>query len=137
MNRFVWALQILLGVFFFVMGLLHFLVPEGMPAQLGWMYDLPPWLHYISGTAELLGGLGLILPALTRIMPKLTPLAAAGLALVMIGAVTWHIGRGELRNVITNLLIAALLTLIAVVRWRIHPIAQRTTTQLSAPADLV
>jgi uncharacterized membrane protein len=48
-------------------GVMHFAVPEGLPDQMAWMYDLPTWLHVASGTAELLGGLGLVLPAATRI----------------------------------------------------------------------
>ena len=57
---------------------------------MAWMYDLPPGLRYFSGTAEVLAGLGLILPGLTRIQTRLTPLAAVGLVLVMMGAAVWH-----------------------------------------------
>ena len=60
------------------------------------MYDLPAWLHWISGIAEILGGLGLILPGLFRIQTRLIPLAAGGLALVMarrrhLSCDTWRI----------------------------------------------
>jgi hypothetical protein len=77
------------------------------------MYDLDPTVHAISGAAEILGGLGLILPGLTRIMPVLTVWAAVGLAAVMLLAAVWHIGRGELTNIAMNLLVAAIMAFIA------------------------
>ena len=125
MNPFVWLLQIVLGVYFVAIGVLHLVVPEGLPGQMAWMYDLPTWLHVLSGTAEVLGGLGLVLPALTRIKPQLTPLAATGLAVVMVLAAAWHLPRGETQNLVSNLVLAVLLALIAYVRWRKHPIPGR------------
>lgn len=125
-HKILWVLQVVLGVYFIAIGVLHFVVPEGLPDQLGWMYELSDTLHAISGTAEILGGLGLILPAATRIMPQLTPLAAAGLVLVMLGAVVYHVGRGEVPNVVTNLVLVALLAYVAHGRWRRVPIEART-----------
>jgi uncharacterized membrane protein len=122
MHRATWILQLVLGIYFVVIGVLHFIVPSGLPEPLGWMYDLPTWLHVASGTAEIAGGLGLILPSLTRIRPALTPLAAAGLATVMLLAAAWHLSQGDPLAIVTNLVLAVLLTGIAVVRWRVHPI---------------
>ena len=81
-----WVAQVAMGLFFLYVGILHFIVPEGLPATFDWMYELSDTLHFVSGTAEILGGLGLILPAVTRIQPQLVPLAAGGLVLVMLGA---------------------------------------------------
>jgi uncharacterized membrane protein len=128
MHRTTWVLQIVLGIYFVAIGVMHFIVPEGLPAPLGWMYDLPTWAHWVSGIAEILGGLGLILPGLTRIRPELTPLAAAGLTLVMVMAAVYHLTRGEMVNIGTNLLVAALLVFIAWVRWRRHPLPARERT---------
>ena len=125
MHRSVWVLQIVLGVYFVAIGVLHLVVPEGLPAPLAWMYDLPTWVHYLSGTAEILGGLGLILPGWTRIKPELTPLAAGGLMLVMLGAAVWHLPRGDVQNVVSNLVLVAVLAVIAAVRWRTHPLPAR------------
>ena len=125
MHRLVWVLQVVLGIYFVAIGVVHFVVPEDLPAQLAWMYDLPTELHYLGGAAEILGGLGLILPAWTRIRPGLTPLAAAGLTIVMLLAAVWHLQRGETQNLASNLVLAALLVLIAYVRWRRHPIPGR------------
>lgn len=124
-HRILWVLQVLLGIEFVAIGVMHFVVPEGLPATLEWMYDLPDSLHVVSGIAEILGGLGLILPAATRIMPQLTVLAAAGLVLVMVGAVVYHVGRGELVNVVGNVVLACLLAYVAFGRWRRQPIAAR------------
>jgi uncharacterized membrane protein len=122
MNLVAWVLQILLGLYFVAIGIMHFVVPEGLPVQLSWMYDLPTWLHAVAGVAEIAGGLGLVLPSVTRIRPALTPLAAAGLVIVMVGAVIYHAGRGEGQNIAVNLVLAALLSFVAWVRWRAHPL---------------
>jgi putative oxidoreductase len=127
MHRFVWVLQIVLGVYFVAIGVMHFVVPEGLPDQMGWMYDLPAWLHYASGTAEILGGLGLILPGLTRIRPQLTPVAAAGLIIVMVIAAMWHVPRGEVQNVLANVVLVAILAFVGYVRWRKLPLRERST----------
>ncbi len=124
-DRALWVLQWLFGVYFLVIGIMHFVVPEGLPAQLDWMYDLSDTLHAVTGIAEILGGLGLILPSLTRIRPELTPLAGLGLILIMVGAVVWHTGRGEMTNVGINVLNAIILAYIAYGRWRLVPIEPR------------
>lgn len=125
MNRVLWVLQVLFGAYFVFVGVMHFVLPPGLPAQMDWMYDLSTTLHVVSGTAEILGGLGLILPALTRIRPELTAVAALGLAVVMIFASLWHAGRGEGTQIVLNLVTAAILLFVAYGRWRSHPIAPR------------
>ena len=127
MNRALWILQIVLGVYFVAIGVMHFIVPDGLPETLSWMYDLSDTLHLISGTAEILGGLGLILPAVTGIRTELVPLAAAGLMLVMAGAVIYHLGRGEALNIVLNLVMIALLGFVAYGRYQVHPHTPRTT----------
>lgn len=124
MNIALWIAQFVAGIFFVVFGALHFVLPEGLPAPMAWMYDLSPTLHLVSGIAEILGGLGLILPAVTRIMPQLVPLAAAGLVLVMVGAIAFHLNRGEYQQLPGNVLWLALTAFIAWGR-RAYPIAER------------
>lgn len=128
MNKALWTAQIVGGIFFLYVGVMHFIVPEGMPETFAWMYDLSDTLHYISGTAEILGGLGLILPAATRIMPQLTVYAAEGLALVMVGAVIYHIGRGEAFNIVSNVLWIAVMVFIAWGRYKAYPIQPKAQT---------
>ena len=125
MNIALWVLQALLGVYFFFTGVIHFIVPPGLPAPMAWMYELSPALHYFSGAAALLAGLGLILPGLTKIQTRLTPLAAVGLVLVMLGAAAWHIPRGEVQNIVMNLILAGLAGFVAYGRWKLKPLAGR------------
>src|SRR5258706_1390265 len=86
-NVVLWIVQGLLALLYLFAGAMKFVMPmdqmtKGMPVA------LPGWFLYFIGVAEVLGAIGLIVPAATRIRPGLTPLAAAGLAVIMIGAVT-------------------------------------------------
>ena len=128
MNILLWILQILLGIYFTLIGIMHFIIPPGLPAQMSWMYELSPTLHYISGTAEILGGLGLILPSVTRIKTWLTPLAALGLTIVMILAVIYHLQRNEMANIPFNLVLAALSAFVAYGRWKLAPLSDRSAS---------
>jgi hypothetical protein len=105
---------------------------------MSWMYELSPALHYFIGTAEILCGLGLILPGLFKIQTRLTLLAGAGLALVMIGAIVWHLQRGEVANIFINLILAGLAAFIAYGRWRLSPLQDRgaETSSLSENPSL-
>ena len=126
MNIFLWILQIILGLYFFAIGLMHFIIPPGLPSAMAWMYELSPSLHYISGIAEILGGLGLILPAVTRIQTRLVPLAALGLSLVMVGAIVYHATRGEFQNIGFNVLLLAATAFVAYGRWKLVPQEDRS-----------
>ena len=125
MNIILWILQIFFGLYFIAIGVMHFAIPEGLPPQMGWMYELQPWLHWVSGTAEILGGIGLILPSLLRIKPMLTVWAAIGLVAVMIGAMIWHLTRGEAQNMGLNIAIALIMGFIAYGRYKLRPIPER------------
>ena len=124
-NILLWVLQVVFGLWFIMTGVMHFTVPDGLPAMMAWMYDLNPTMHLISGGAEILGGLGLILPGLTRIQTRLTPLAAAGLTLVMLGAIVFHIPRGEFMNIGMNVFLAVVFGFIAYGRWKLAPLSDR------------
>lgn len=121
----IWVAQVILGLFFIYVGIMHFIVPEGLPDMMSWMYELSTPLHVISGTAEILGGLGVLLPAIARIQTRLIPLAAAGLALVMILAVGYHITRGEMQNVASNVVWILVAAFVAYGRWKIAPLTDR------------
>ena len=125
MNIFLWVLQVFLGLYFLMVGVMHFILPPGLPAPMAWMYELTPTLHFISGTAEILGGLGLILPGLTKIQPRLTIWAALGLATVMILAIGYHVTRGEFANIGFNLVNAAVAGFIAYGRSKLVPLPER------------
>lgn len=109
------------GIYFVAVGSLHFVVPDGLPPFMAWMYDLSDPLHAIAGTAEILGGLGLVLPPLVASAPWLTSAAASGLSLVMIGAAAWHATRGEWVQIVGNLVVAGVIAYLAVGEWRRQP----------------
>jgi uncharacterized membrane protein YphA (DoxX/SURF4 family) len=79
---------------------------------------VPVILLRIAGTAEVLGAIGLILPAATRVLPILTPLAAAGLTLVMIGATITNVIIGEYAIMLQTIVMGVLAAWVAVVRFR-------------------
>src|SRR5215204_3826601 len=80
-----WIVQLLLFVFFLMAGINHGLKPIAEAAKLApWITDVPVGLARFIGIAEITGAIGVLLPAATRVMPGLTPLAAAGLAVIML-----------------------------------------------------
>jgi hypothetical protein len=80
----------------------------------GWAQDFRPSAIRLIGVAEILGAIGLILPGAVHIAPILVPLAAIGLALVMVGAAVVHARRNEVPMVAIN---AVLLVLALFVVW--------------------
>ncbi len=116
MNVALWTLQVVLGVFFALHGTALLVTPQQLAEQMGALPYATAFLQFI-GLAELLGGLGLILPRWLDIVPVLTPLAAAGLAVIMAGAVVTHLQAGEVAQVAVLSAVTALLWLVAVARW--------------------
>lgn len=124
MNIILWIVQVLLAVVFFAHG--GFLVAP--PAEMVAMIDaqLTAGFRIFLGVAEILAAIGLIAPGITRILPWLTPLASAGLMIVMGGATVLHLVRGEFSSTVTTTILFALVTLVAYMRWKVRPIAPRT-----------
>jgi hypothetical protein len=121
-----WIVQLLLAAFFLLAGVNHGLRPIAEAAQSSpWITGIPAWLARFIGFAELAGAVGVVLPAATRVMPWLTPLAAAGLALIMALAVPFHVMRGEASVVAFNIVPALLAAFVAWGRWKLAPIAPR------------
>lgn len=116
MNLALWIIAIVLAVGFAASGLMKiFRDKEQLVASgFGWAQDFSPSTIRLIGAAEVLGALGLILPAAVHIAPILVPLAAVGLALVMAGAAVVHGRRKEAPMVAIN---AVLLALAVVVAW--------------------
>lgn len=111
MNVFLWIVQAVLAAAFALSGLQKLVqAKEKLPDIDGFS----PGVLRLLGVAEVLGALGLVLPAATGIAPVLTPIAASGLAVVMAGAVHVHIGRREWSAVVIT---AVLFVLAVVVAW--------------------
>ena len=95
MNIALWIVQVLLAAMFIFAGVNKAFRYEHARSSLPSVKDVPRGLTTFIGVSELLGGLGLLLPALTGVLPWLTPLAAGGLALVMLLAMAFHVTRRE------------------------------------------
>ena len=122
-----WILQVLLAVAFIAAGAMKLAQPlDALAVSLPWTADVPGALVRFIGVAEVLGGLGLVLPAATRILPRLTPIAAAALAIDMVLATLFHLVRGEAMMAPITLLLAVLLAFVAWGRFSRAPIAPRT-----------
>ena len=126
MNIALWAVQGLLAVFFLWHAVLKLVLPAGLPDTLLWLYDIPRLQSIGIGILELMAAVGLVLPGVTRIRPRLVPLAAVGLMLTMIGAAVFHITRGELVLIGVNAVVFLLAGFVAYGRIRLRPIAERT-----------
>jgi uncharacterized membrane protein YphA (DoxX/SURF4 family) len=120
MNIALWIVQALLAALFLFAGGTKLVMPiEEMTKQMP--LPLPGWFLRFIGVAEVLGGLGLILPWLSRIQPGLTPLAAAGLVIIMIGATVITLITGEIAMALIPLLVGILCVFVAYGRWKLAP----------------
>ena len=97
-------------------------IPELSAMMGGWPTAVPPWAIPTIGTLEIAGALGLILPALTRILPKLTAIAAACFVLLQIGAMITHISLGEYGVLPINIVLLLMAAFVAWGRWIKVPI---------------
>lgn len=121
MNVVAWVLSALLAVVFIGAGAAKLFTPhEKLLAnpKMSWTNDFTSAQVKAIGGVELLGGIGVILPWLLDIARILTPLAAAGLAITMIGAIITHARRGELKEALpVNGILFALAAAVAIIRF--------------------
>ena len=122
MNIALWIVQVVLALLFLFAGGMKLVLP--LDKLTGPMPVPGPFLRFI-GVCEVLGGLGLILPSLLRIQPWLTPLAASGLVLIMIGAIVVTLAGGMLGAALLSLVVGLLAAFVAYGRWRLAPIPPR------------
>jgi uncharacterized membrane protein YphA (DoxX/SURF4 family) len=120
MNILLWILQALLSLLFIFAGVMKFLMPVA-EMQKGSPVVFPGWFFHFIGVCEILGGIGLILPALLRTKPGLTPLAAAGLCIITLGA-TIVTAMASVPMAATPFVICLLSFFVAFGRWRLRPI---------------
>ncbi len=115
MNVALWIIQIVLAAAFLIAGTTKVLTPrEKLRERMAWVDDFSQTSVRLIGTAEILGAVGLILPAAAGIAPILTPIAAVGLVIIMIGAAITHVRRKEPAIVPVNIV---LLVLAVIVAW--------------------
>jgi hypothetical protein len=123
MNIVIWIVQGLLAVAFLAHGLLFLSPPPEVAAQIN--ASLPRWFSLSIGVAEMVGAVGLTLPALTRIKPWLVSWAAAGIMIVTASATVFHLARSEWSSAAITVLLFTMATCVAYMRHRMLPIAAR------------
>ena len=114
-----WIVQGLLALLFLFAGGMKLVMPLG---NLEGTIQLPGAFLRFIGVAEVLGAIGLILPGLLRIRPGLTPLAAGGLVIIMIGATALTLAGGDVAATLIPLVVGLLSAFVAYGRWRLVPL---------------
>ena len=121
MTKALWTFQVLLALIFVGSGGAKFAMSvEQMTSQMAVKLS-GSFLHFI-GVCEALGGLGLVLPGLLRRKPGLTPLAAAGLVIIMIGATVINFMDATPGTALLTVVLGLLAAFIAYGRWRLAPL---------------
>jgi len=120
MHYALWIVQALLALLFLVAGGTKLVMPiEEMTKDV----QMPGAFLRFIGVAEILGALGLVLPSLLLIRPGLTPLAAAGLVIIMIGATAVSVQVGGVVMALMPFVVGILAAFVAYGRWKLAPIA--------------
>jgi uncharacterized membrane protein YphA (DoxX/SURF4 family) len=123
-----WIAQVLVATVFLLAGGMKLTMPLELLVQQSHMPGL--FMRFIA-VCEVLGALGLILPGLLRIRPGLTPLAAAGLVIIMIGATLITVLRGQVAPALPPFVLGLLASYVAYGRWRLVPLPRREASRHS------
>ncbi len=125
MNIALWIVQVLLALMFLFAGITKLVMsPEAMAAMGSPnQVHLPGLFLKFLGVVEVLGGLGLVLPGIFRTRTGLTPLAAAGLFIIMIGAVVITIMGDGVGAAVVPFVFLLLCAFVAYGRWKLRPLA--------------
>jgi uncharacterized membrane protein YphA (DoxX/SURF4 family) len=120
MNVVLWILQVLAALAFLAAGVPKIVTPiPQLAKRMSWVNAVSPGLVRFIGAAEVLGAIGLILPAATGIAPWLTIAAAIGLVVAMLLAAAFHVRRTELDHVAPTIVLLLLVLFIAFGRWKL------------------
>ena len=116
-----WIVQGLLAALFLFAGGTKLILPIDVLTSMGSpnQIPLPGWFVRFIGVVEVLGALGLILPGLLHIRPGLTPLAAIGLVIIMVGATVLTLAGGDIAPALIPLVVGLLSAFVAYGRWRL------------------
>ena len=121
LNRALWTAQILVALLFLFAGSMKFIMPADKMQQGAVILPIA-FIHFI-GICECLGALGLILPGAFRVRTSLTPLAAAGLTIIMIGATVVTILGMSVAAAMLPAVVGVITSWIAYARTRVAPLA--------------
>jgi uncharacterized membrane protein YphA (DoxX/SURF4 family) len=118
MNTIVWIIQGILALMFLMAGIMKSTQPrDKLVKSLPWVTDFSLQTVRFIGISELLGAIGIVVPQLTGICPILTPVAAVGLAVIMILAAAHHLPKKEYREVGFNVTLLILAVVVAFYRF--------------------
>ena len=118
MHLALWIVQTVLALLFLAAGAMKLTKSkEDLRADMAWVEDVSPAQVKAVGAVEVAAALGLVLPAATGILPVLTPLAAAGLGIVMVLAAATHLRLDEGSKVPPNVVLGALALFVAIMRF--------------------
>jgi uncharacterized membrane protein YphA (DoxX/SURF4 family) len=123
MNAALWVLQVLLAVVFAAHGWMLLFPPPDLLVIMNEEMGEP--FRLFLGAAEVLGAIGVVLPALTRVMQWLTSVSAACLGFVVLSATVWHLARGEFSSALITAVLTVMAVGVAYGRWRVRPIRPR------------
>ena len=121
LNGVMWVFSAVLAVVFLIVGVVHAFRYDLARQRFPWVEDVPRALVTVIGIVEILGAVGLILPAATGIYPWLTAVAAIALGILMIMAIQFHLRRRENTEATLSLVLLAFLIFVAYVRWPLLP----------------
>jgi uncharacterized membrane protein YphA (DoxX/SURF4 family) len=117
-----WVVQVLVAAAFLVSGATKLSQPkEKLVKNMAWVEDFSQQTVRLIGAVEVLGAIGIVVPALTGIVPWLTPLAALGLVLTMIGAALTHLRRTEYGSIAMNAVLLVLAAFVVYGRFFVLP----------------
>jgi hypothetical protein len=126
MNVSLWIVQSLLALTFVGTGIWKLATPVAkLATMIPWAGQVSPTFLYMTAAFDVLGGLGVLLPSITRIKPGVTVLAALGCVALQASAIVFHFSRGEAANTPFNFLLVALSLFVAWGRRSKAPIAPR------------
>jgi uncharacterized membrane protein YphA (DoxX/SURF4 family) len=131
-NALLWTVQVLLAALFLFAGGMKVAAPAAALAQ---MSPLPAAFLKFIGVAEVTGALGLILPWALRIQPGLTPLAAAGLVIIMVGATVVTVVTGPAAPAAIPAVVGVLAAVVARRRWQHVPARRPSHRPVLQPAN--
>jgi uncharacterized membrane protein YphA (DoxX/SURF4 family) len=119
-----WVIQVVLALAFLAFGGSHVFRFDFLAAgpRSGWVRAVGKANLRAIGVLEILGAIGLVVPAATETLPSLTSIAAAMLALLMVFAIAFHSRRpGEAQNIVLNVVLGVLSLAVAWGRFVVEP----------------
>jgi len=116
LDTLLWIAQGILGALMIIIGIMECIQPEKLDKNAQWVKDYPGLVKFI-GVSEVLGGIGLVVPWLTEILPILTPMAAIGIGIIMVLAAVFNFRRKDFRSVRINIFLLAISVFISYGRF--------------------